>query len=657
MVAFKPYNFVSLDGTDENGVRAEVFVQINNGPITEIKENSEKQVAEIQFKLDHLKYPLRGWIRTDNEVFEEAKRAHENKENVEFRIETQRKKGIDRTIPIEDLKNDMKVARDSIRPLLVGINGKYTNEMVTNPNEDPLKTSSNRYVAGDSDASKASPTAGGALGSVAPESATILTRIREACSNPQVRQPVIDQMVALALFNGVDSSEISDALVGNDKRVTGETPADDPRAAFSQEAPAWREVNSDGRRNLGSNTVSAGVSSESVVYKYFVLTNDGELLTASNVGEVIEFFANLIMTISDSIQKSVYELTSSSAGGRVDRGAGSHVRVRGIVYDTIERSNPLPVELVNGHIVLRNGTEGLQEWIKNVGGTSKERFIRAIKVSDTYKSFKELTPPLSVLDKSTVPGSAPLFLASPPEAVATPNGGASGRATSVAEQAIPEYVSVDEEIPPYSDEDYNPSEEESTLDSDYDSKVQSNQKTIVNPQVAKDTVSPTTEEPVKAESVESKSELSKKIADLKVLADSVPAVENPELKLKSKAERLAEQVEEDGDESEETVVVESDYVTDEILPMYEKQSLEGWENAELADEESIQMFKDMFFSAGFDISDSAELMRISKLLAYTFGQSNARKIPKELLMDFTDYYAAGGTSTIDHAMRVALGDA
>lgn len=566
-----PFYFTSLDGTDENGVRAEVYVQTNKGTVKEIKENTAKEVADVHFSVENLKFPIHGWVRTDEPIYELIKTAQASGEEVTFRIESQRKKGVNRETPMADLRVDSNTARDNVKTILVGINGVLSSEALTSPQQDP-KSASGRYVATEDDAKPSN--GGSSTGTVSINIEEVLDSLKAAASNPQVRPTVLDALAAQALFHGATVDQVNEALVGNDKRDAS-VPNEAPRAAFSQEAPSWKKYNSDGRLNLGSAEVAAGVGIEALIYKQLNLSG---LLNADNVNEVIEYFSDLIFTISDRVQIATY-----GDGFRADRAASSHVRIRGIVYDTIDKTYNLPVS-INGNLIVANGGQAaLTSWLTSVGKESIARFSRAIRSSQEIKTFNQVVPPASLV----------------------------GGSSSAPAQARPEAPVSAVEAPA---ESVAP---------------------VVTPEVA---------EPAEA-----------------VVEAVVETVETPAAPKKARANKKAAPVEESASPSEPSLDdVASESVIEPsmegvMLPrLLTKEDVDG---AELSTDESRGFLKELFEESGFDINNKADLVRISHLLGYTFGEgfSNAKNIPDEHLLDFIDWYSGNGSEALHSAVKVATG--
>lgn len=112
--------FISKDGIDSNGVRAEVKVVMGYGNIFEVEASDRGKASNVTFKVDNTKYKSNGWAPTDGNVIKKVVEAQELGVPIYFRIETHRKKDADRTIPIGKL-SDLGNAKDNIFKSLAAV--------------------------------------------------------------------------------------------------------------------------------------------------------------------------------------------------------------------------------------------------------------------------------------------------------------------------------------------------------------------------------------------------------------------------------------------------------------------------------------------------------------------------------------------------------
>jgi hypothetical protein len=434
--------FVSYDGKDENNVRAEVHVNQNTGIISDIKEG-DKGTADVHFKVEGLKFPIHGWVGMDDNVYKAAVEAKAKNETVEFRIESQRKRKVDRTIPIAELRSSTDLARENTTPILAGINGLLSSEAVTNPREDPKQTSGGRYSATDEDMEAPAGNNNGAVGSSL-NAGALLDVLTKISGESNVTNDVVAVVAGLALAAGADATAIHSAVAGKDRRDSTQP---EPRQSFSVEAPAWKEFNSDGRFNLGSSAVQAGVGTEVFVRRLLSEINSEALLQDKGFAAV-DYFTGLVLAIADRVQVASY-----GEGFKADRGAQSHTRVRGIVYDTIEHYCPLPVAAdltING-----DAQATIKEWVASVGKLSVGRFRTAVERSSVITGF-QIEIPASLINGSSqkvvdatasAPVTPPKPVSAPEPVVESPTPAEPVQSITAPQEELPEEP-TDEEEPP-----------------------------------------------------------------------------------------------------------------------------------------------------------------------------------------------------------------
>jgi hypothetical protein len=553
------FNFIGHDGADANGVQAEVRVQSNSGVVHEIRVNDNGNVADVYFKTPGLKHPIHGWIGVHEPVYEATVKAKETGETVTYRIESQRKNKVDRTLPYFTIAPNMEVAKENIRTILVGVNGILSSEAVTNPSKDPAP--GGRYVDTD-DAS--TPSQGAST-----PSGDLMARWKVVASSPDIHQNVLDAMVAQLVLAGYDISEVYADIAGSDKKDFTQ-PAE--RKAFSYEAPAYKMFNSDGRDNLGSSIVAAGVGIETLVHSKLTanvpadatpVDDAGNLLV--NIDDNVTYFTEMLFSISDLIQARAY-----GEGFQVDRSAGSHTRIRGIIYDLV-KSNGFPViytKTLEGYVASTTA-ELVNGWIAVVGREGLKRFTRAIVASQSRRGWGSPLPEsmLTEKDRATRAGIVSTYAPaaqSEPTVVPKP-----------AEAVTPEPVSVETKV-----------------------------ETIVETPAVVSTSVP--------QSV---------ITELAPILETVTASEN----------------------NEDNIYV--NHLTDEMV-----------EGEDLAEDDTLEDFKQFLTVMGYDISSKADLSRVTKLLGYTFGSdfSKVKSIPTEMVEEFIDHYNAYGNEVFNQAVKLAV---
>lgn len=351
--------FVSLDGADEAGVRAEVYVQTGEGIVERVNISDNKKTARVMVKVDGLKHAIGGWVNVDDPIFPILKEAKESGAVISYRIESQRKPSVDRKISITELRKDTASAQENTKSIFAGVNGQLSNEAVTNPAED--KAPGGRRRAIDMPAEAAAPAAGAS----APRAVVTVDQVRKVADSG-LAPSVVQMVAAAALAGGADVDEVVLAMIGGSKAGDDTRPERANLRSFAREEPAWKSYNSDGRVNYGSAAVTAGVGAETFIRQHLV---EKDVISAVDFGGeetegIVRTHLEAVLTISDKVQGAVY-----GDGFPVDRGANSHSRARGIVYDTI--SNYIPVAK----------DQDLEQWSTRVFDVALSRFRLAVEVS------------------------------------------------------------------------------------------------------------------------------------------------------------------------------------------------------------------------------------------------------------------------------------
>lgn len=151
--------FVAMDGGDgHGGAPAEVIVTKGVGHVKEI-ENKGRSAA-VTITVQTLKFPINGNINTDDPAFKIVEDAYDRGEPVQFRHEISRKKGIDRSKTMAELRTDPKtgkpsqdIARENTKKLFVGFGAigdeiTLSRQHLTSPASD---NSASDGIAADSD--------------------------------------------------------------------------------------------------------------------------------------------------------------------------------------------------------------------------------------------------------------------------------------------------------------------------------------------------------------------------------------------------------------------------------------------------------------------------------------------------------------------------
>lgn len=143
--AFTSKDFVEGDPVE----RAEVFVVVGRGHVHEIQEATSGKSKKVVFDAEKewKGHPIysKGWAPSDSDVIKKAEEALKNGSIVDFRIETVRNKGVDRSTEIALLKKGMDNARTNVMHSLAQIKledeENWTEGILrTNPKEDKRRT-------------------------------------------------------------------------------------------------------------------------------------------------------------------------------------------------------------------------------------------------------------------------------------------------------------------------------------------------------------------------------------------------------------------------------------------------------------------------------------------------------------------------------------
>jgi hypothetical protein len=360
--------FVSHDGDG-----TEVYVA--TAKVKVIGFDEKANAVNVKFRSEHLKHDLNGWVNNEDPVVEIARAAHASGEEVEVRLESQRKKGIDRATPIAELRANN--ANENIIKKLAAINGTFSTEALTNPADDPEDSRTATSALG-----QPSRKESGAAAPVAGPSASkevALGVLRSVVTSREVSASVVDAVKAQALLAGATPEEVTTAST-----IEGEE-ASELRSNFSYEAPTYKAFNSDGRVNLGSYHVAAGINTYNVV-----LDKLHKQLGEHPSEAVVQFYTQLTLAIADRIQVSAY-----GTGFKVDRSTGSHTRARSCIFQVIENGVSFPV--VSGEVASR---DEVNEFVQIVGKTARNHFLVGAEISQRFTDVNTLLASLDAVDTS-----------------------------------------------------------------------------------------------------------------------------------------------------------------------------------------------------------------------------------------------------------------
>lgn len=347
--------FISYDGTDKNGIRAEVTVMTGSGKIKELigrgKENDDGTYRnmEIVFDPDNplLKRKVYGLLDTNaKELWEYIKQAHADQRTVNYRIESQRRNGVDRATPIGDLN-----ATEQVRRILASVDAVYSHEAKTNPKEDP----SNENPSALTQDAQFSPKGAGTVGSVVNVD-DLLKAIASAQQNgfPQI---TVETLMGHALAAGASIGQVQ-AVVGGSTATVVEGTGD----------------------KYGSPAVARAAEAEQFALDHLIaIYTPPKSKPVDVTDEIIAQAAAValhILQLADAVQVKVCGV------GKADRMKSSYSRALDLITDAIGKRYPVPV----------GGNEQEQkEWAETVVAEASERLygLGEIAVGSLPKSLDE----------------------------------------------------------------------------------------------------------------------------------------------------------------------------------------------------------------------------------------------------------------------------
>lgn len=355
--------FLSHDGVDSNGIRAQVMVQTGTGRIKELVgrgrpgEDGTYRNVEVVFDPDnpHLKRKVYALLDTTaKELHEYVQEALAGQRDIAYRIESQRKRGVDRATPFDDLQHTEEVVR-----VLAAVDMVFSHEAKTNPKEDP--SGDNPSALDQAPGVPVAPGAGGA------DRATVLRALSEA-RRAGLSDVVVDTLVAHAMATGASVAETQSA--GFDPQAPANPPAQlaSARMVALEEKP-WMAFNSDGRVNAGSYMVAHAAAAEQFSLDHLImLYSQGKKSPVDVSDEMIAQAASLaleLLACADEVQVS-------ATGGRADRQKNSYGRALTLVLDAVGKRYPVPIG---------GNDQDRVDWHTNVVAESAERLYGVIEVS------------------------------------------------------------------------------------------------------------------------------------------------------------------------------------------------------------------------------------------------------------------------------------
>lgn len=361
--------FLSLDGIDKSGVRAEVMVQTGTGKIREILPKGKAAAdgsyrnVEVVFDPDNPKLVRKVYASLDTtskELWEYVQAAHKEQRDISYRIESQRKRTVDRKIKFEDLR-----PADDVVRVLAGIDAVFSHEAKSNPAEDPDNGAPSALQQDLNSGANVSAVSGGS-DDKAVSSVRLLSELAKA-RQLNLSTTIIDTLVANAITAGATLEEALTAGIGEES-TTPDAPSSIARGYAVEEKP-WTAYNSDGRVNPGSYMVAHAAAAERFSLDHLIkIYSEGKKSNVDVTDEMISQAASLalvLLEMSDEVQRRV--------SGRIDRQKNSYNRAMALVLDAVDKRYVAPIG---------GNSEAQTSWRATVMNESMERFNGILAVAD-----------------------------------------------------------------------------------------------------------------------------------------------------------------------------------------------------------------------------------------------------------------------------------
>lgn len=411
--------FLSHDGKDNNGIRAEVNVMTGTGRIKQITKKEDSRNAEIEFDPDNpnLKRKVAGFLDTTSiELWEYVQAAHKDQRTIEYRIESQRRRKVDRATPFADL-----TPTDDITRILAAVDGIRSSEAVTNPAEDPTD---GRVPAREEDRAINNPVSGASV-----NPAQVLAALARA-RKEGLSEIVIDTLIAQALAIGADFDEVVSAGFSNEEE-SDEAPTVRGRVAAQEEKP-WTVFNSDGRLNLGSYMVTHATTAEQFALDHLLgLYSQGKKSNVDVSDQMIAQAASLafeLLNITDEVQ-------TSGTKAKANRQKNSYGRALSLVLDAVGKRYSAPLG--------EKDKDELTKWHNQVVGEASERLYGVSEVAQGRipMSMEERASNQPLTPKNTASEVEPAVIVEP-EAI-TPSSRVASAAEALGAKVVPAKVAVE----------------------------------------------------------------------------------------------------------------------------------------------------------------------------------------------------------------------
>lgn len=323
---FSAAPFISYDGPDETGLRAEVRVVLGYGNVIDIEESGNGNSKNIIFKVENTKYKLNGWAPSEEEaIIKIAEDALENREPIHFRIETKRQNKVDRSLPMSVIAppRDSEKARENTFKSLAALKREDDEEWTI--------------------------------------SSKALTRLDE---DPKSGAANSAYSHSLEDLQAAKQNNSKDARGGN--ASTGAKTG----GFHSVESTPWFSRNNDGSINFGSTAVGIPMT------VYVFITNYAKENNITISEKHTALLTKAIINSANKIQVEMYE-DEEKRIEEPDLSLGSHTRARSAIFDVIKLFIPITEEIFENK-------EALAEWKKSVEDKALGMWKWSVSVVEDY---------------------------------------------------------------------------------------------------------------------------------------------------------------------------------------------------------------------------------------------------------------------------------
>jgi hypothetical protein len=363
--------FTSHDGVDNHGVRAEVVVQIGTGTIAGLnpkgKANSDGTYRnmEIVFTPDNPKLlrKVYGMLdTTSNQLWNYVKTAQAESKNISFRIESQRRRTVDRNTPFQDLNHSEDVIR-----VIAAIDDIFSHEALTSPQEDPQVSRAPSALINYTPPVIHSNLAAGT------NAVGILTKARQ----DGLPQGIVDALAAQALLGGASAEEVLSAGFSVEKESTRPV----SRTLMAVEERPWTLYNSDGRINPGSYWVAHVASAHRFATEFVISRHESLDIVLVEGAKVTRTLLSYVLITTDSVASRVL-------GSSFDRQKNSYNKVMGLVFQEVQSRQNAP---------MGEADSVWEAWSAELADVVSGQFTQILDIAQTWLE-QPTTPPVKLVE-------------------------------------------------------------------------------------------------------------------------------------------------------------------------------------------------------------------------------------------------------------------